>query len=148
MSEVTPEYEVPQMLRHLHLVAKNVREAGDAEQVMLTEDGVTQIYSLADELDLIAINLHNALNLLTPEEEAERSAAAEQEVRLRLREFMRERGYLRSMGLEPRGVVLPARLNVPYTGPDSDSNFKATLMGLPIAWADDERWGLTVGLGG
>jgi len=71
--------------------------------------------------------------------------AAEREVRDRFPGLMHDRYRLRSAGFEPSGVLLPARLNVPYDGPDA-TDFKTTCMGLPVTWSEGEHWGLIVTL--
>ena len=49
---------VAECSRHLVLIARDLRAAGDVELVRLSEDGVTQEYvTLADELWLIAVRL-------------------------------------------------------------------------------------------
>ncbi len=55
------------------------------------------------------------------------------------------RSLLRAAGMEPSGVVIPGRLNVPYDGDDA-TDYKATCMGLPVTWSDGEEWGLVVGV--
>lgn len=49
---------VAECARHLVLISKDLREAGDVNIVRLSEDGVSQEYlTLADELWLIAVRL-------------------------------------------------------------------------------------------
>lgn len=57
------EYGVPQMLDHLDRVSMAIREAGDVHQVLLSDDGVSQTLSIADELYLIAVSLRAALDI-------------------------------------------------------------------------------------
>lgn len=78
------------------------------------------------------------------EKDAARLAAA-QEVRERFPGLMYERTRLRSAGIEPTRVLLPARLSVPYEGEDA-TDFEGSCMGLPITWSDREEWGLIVTL--
>lgn len=78
-------------------------------------------------------------------ESEDRRFAAFAEVANRLPGLMYEEDRLRSAHIEPTGVLLPARLNVPYEGPDA-SDFKATCLGLPVTWSETEQWGLIVAL--
>jgi hypothetical protein len=60
MAEVTGEsdqYGVPEILDHLGRLSSALREAGDVHQVLLSPDGVSQTFSVADELYLIEFNL-------------------------------------------------------------------------------------------
>lgn len=53
-------------LRHLELVARQLREQGDVPQVLLSVDGVSRSISVADELWLIAYNLRALLDRPAP----------------------------------------------------------------------------------
>lgn len=55
--------EIERHLAHLELLTKQLREQGDVGQVLLSEDGVDEAPTLADELWLIAYNLRAALRL-------------------------------------------------------------------------------------
>jgi hypothetical protein len=65
------------------------------------------------------------------------------EIMSRMPGLMYERHKLQMAYIQPTAVMLPARLNVPYDGEDA-TDAKATLMGLPVVWVDEERWGLVV----
>ena len=71
--------------------------------------------------------------------------AASLEIMGRFPGLVYERSRLASAGIRPTGVLLPARLNVPYDGPDA-TNLKATFMGLPVTWSETEQWGLVINL--
>lgn len=69
--------------------------------------------------------------------------AAYDEIMSRMPGLMYERHKLMAAYIHPTAVMLPARLNEPYDGPDA-TDHKATLMGLPVLWVDEERWGLVI----
>ena len=49
-----------------------------------------------------------------------------------------------SAGLRPAAVIIPARLNKPYDGPDATDS-EATMFGLPVQWTEGEFWGIAIG---
>lgn len=67
--------------------------------------------------------------------------AAYEEIMGRLGELMREKHLIETYAIRPTGVILPKRLNHPYTGDDATTD-PAKLMGLPVTWSDNEEWGL------
>lgn len=80
-----------------------------------------------------------------PAERAVRQLAAERETRACVPMFMLARARLRKAGIEPRRVLLPVRLRVPYEG-EGATDFEGSFLGLPIIWSDREEWGLIVTL--
>lgn len=69
--------------------------------------------------------------------------AARREVMDHLWALQTRKVLLRKAGMEPSGVVLPGRLNVPYDGDDA-TDFKAECMGMPVTWSEGEQWGFIV----
>lgn len=86
-------------IRHLELVAKQVREQGDVRQVMLGEDGVGEALSLADELWVIAYTIRAELKA----HDAEVAAATAERIAGVVKE-QREK-YLDSPTLNPAWVA-------------------------------------------
>lgn len=57
--------------------------------------------------------------------------------------MFQRRASLNAAGFKVTGILLPARLNIPYTGPDATERV-TTCMGLPVTWTDEERWALLI----
>jgi hypothetical protein len=67
--------------------------------------------------------------------------AARAEVTAHLPQLTHEFSNLRSAGIEPTGVLLPERLNVPFPGA---TDLAATCVGLPITWSPTGQWGVVI----
>lgn len=66
---------------------------------------------------------------------------AYREVMNRISEFMASKHTFERQGFIPTGVLLPKRLNHPFTGEGATDN-KALFMNLPVTWSEDEEWAL------
>lgn len=66
------------------------------------------------------------------------------EIETMMRPLMLQKHQLKLAGITPTAVLLPSRFNTRYDGKDADPEFKGTMLGLPIEFSTDERWGLIV----
>lgn len=83
------------------------------------------------------------LNVESVDEHSTEAAreAAHLEVMTNFAVLRREANVIKQFGLMPTGVLIPARLNVPYDGPDATDE-PARLMHLPVRWGAGEHWGM------